>query len=199
MPIPVDAVRLPEDIERGASGGPIFNTALVELDSGFEQSQVNWSQPKYLWDIGYGIQNKAGYYRLLEFFMARRGRARGFLFKDWTDYQLNNENIGTGDGVEDQFQITKVYTDTVLPFTRTITRPINSSLVVTVNGSPAGTYTVLQGGIIDFLVPPPSGHIVRVSGEFDVPVRFDVDALQISLEWVEAGSIPSIPVRGIRE
>lgn len=199
MAIPVDAVRLPENVERGAIGGPVFNTALVGLDSGFEQSQVNWAQPRHFWDVGYGVQSKEDFYEVLEFFMARRGRARGFLFKDWSDFELTNQIIGTGDGVEDQFQIVKTYADTVLPFTRTITRPIASSLVVTVNGSPTTSYTLLAGGIIDFVGVPTSGHVIRVTGEFDVPVRFDVDQLRINLEWSEAGSIPSIPVRSIRE
>ncbi len=34
--------------------------------------------------------------------------------------------------------------------------------------------------------------------EFDVPVRFDTDRLELNLSHIEAGSIPVIPIVEIR-
>jgi uncharacterized protein (TIGR02217 family) len=198
MAIPIDNVRLPEQIERGAVGGPRFNTALVTLDGGYEQSQQNWEVPRRAWQIGYGVQSKEDYAEVLAFFMARRGRARGFRFKDWSDYDIVNQQIGIGDATEDQFQIYKRYDDTALPFDRPITQIVAGSLTVTLNGTPTGSYALLSTGIIDFASPPGVGVVIRVSCEFDIPVRFDNDQMTVSLVWSEAGSIPSIGIIEVR-
>lgn len=198
MAIPIDNVRLPEDVERGAVGGPLFNTALVTLDGGYEQSQQNWSIPRRAWQIGYGIQTREDYSEVMAFFMSRRGRARGFRFKDWSDYQITDQIIGTGDGTEDQFQIYKRYDDSILPFDRPITQVVSGTLTVTLNGTPTVTYALLAGGIIDFTSPPGAGVVIRVTCEFDVPVRFDNDQMTIDLVWSEAGSIPAIGIIEVR-
>ncbi len=55
-------------------------------------------------------------------------------------------------------------------------------------------------GVITFA----GGHIPGVGAattagfEFDVPVRFDTDQLEINLTQIEAGSIPHIPIVEIR-
>lgn len=198
MAIPIDNVRLPEDIERGAVGGPLFNTALVTLDGGYEQSQQNWEIPRRQWQIGYGVQTKQDYEDVLAFFMARRGRARGFRFKDWSDYAITDQIIGTGDGATDQFQIYKRYDDAILPFDRPVTQIVSGSLTVTLNGTPTVLYTLLSTGIIDFTSPPGAGVVIRVTCEFDVPVRFDNDQITVDLIWEDAGSIPSIGIIEVR-
>jgi len=48
-------VRLNENIERGALGGGRFNTSVLDLDSGFEKRNVNWSIPLAEFDIGFGL------------------------------------------------------------------------------------------------------------------------------------------------
>ncbi len=199
MPIPIDNVRLPEDIEQGAVGGPQWQTVIAVLDGGFEQTQQNWEDPRRSWNAGYGMQNKNDYSRILTFFHARRGRARGFLFKDWSDYQVNDQIIGTGNGVQDQFQITKTYDDTVLPYVRKITRPVASTLVVTLNGTPTTSYTLVAGGIIDFLSPPALGVVVRCTCEFDIPVRFDTDIMTVEMTWEDAATIPAVPIVEVRD
>jgi uncharacterized protein (TIGR02217 family) len=45
---------------------------------------------------------------------------------------------------------------------------------------------------------PMEGAAVSAGFEFDVPVRFDTDRLEISLAQIEAGSIPHIPIVEIR-
>ena len=37
----IDATRMPEDIERGAEGGPEFKTALIETDGGNEIANID--------------------------------------------------------------------------------------------------------------------------------------------------------------
>ncbi|MGV1912724.1 DUF2460 domain-containing protein [Agrobacterium vitis] len=44
---------------------------------------------------------------------------------------------------------------------------------------------------------PASGTIIRAGFQFDVPVRFDTDRIEINLEAFNAGSIPSISLTEI--
>ena len=45
----------------------------------------------------------------------------------------------------------------------------------------------------------PEGSRLTAGFEFDVPVRFDSDALEISIAGFEAGDLPSIPIVEIRQ
>jgi uncharacterized protein (TIGR02217 family) len=45
---------------------------------------------------------------------------------------------------------------------------------------------------------PPLGAVVTAGFEFDVPVRFDADKIEVNLSSFKAGSIPHIPILEIR-
>src|SRR5262245_16867263 len=105
-----DEIRLPEDVERGAQGGPQFKTNIMTLGSGFEKRNQEWADTQGEWDLSYGISTKDDLKTLIAFFYARRGRARGFRFKDWSDFELERQAIGIGDGANADFQIYKRYT-----------------------------------------------------------------------------------------
>jgi uncharacterized protein (TIGR02217 family) len=49
-------------------------------------------------------------------------------------------------------------------------------------------------GLVTFDAPPASGAVISAGFEFDVPVRFDTDRLDIALSRFRAGDIPSIPL-----
>jgi len=202
--------RLPEEIERGAQGGPRFKTTIIPLSSGFEKRNQDWENARQSWDIGYGVMDRSGvaidtpYFEdLVAFFYARRGRLHGFRFKDWTDFEMADQSIGTTDASTATFQIFKRYTETGVNYDRTIKKPVASSVGVTVN-----SVTIAEGaGTSEFQVDTTTGIItlgatlaaqtgtdVTASCEFDIPVRFDVDQLQLSALLYNAASIPNIPV-----
>lgn len=193
----VDNVRLPEHIERGATGGPRFSTMVVEGASGVEQRVVQWTRRRGEYTIGYGVGEY--WQTVLDFFHAQLGRGYGFLFREWGDYTATDEALGTGDGVEDEFQIVKTYSTGVRSYVRTIKHPVAATLVVKVNGTPTVAYTLLAGGIIDFTVAPPNGQAVTASYEFDVPVRFDDDFFSREQEDPDAASIKSLKLIEILE
>jgi uncharacterized protein (TIGR02217 family) len=203
MAITVDNVRIDDCIEQGATGGPTFSTGLLTSDNGVESAIENWTQARRFWDISYGLRTKAMYDITLAFFLARRGKARGFLFKDWTDYQMPRQSIGTGDGTTTAFALAKTYADTVIPYNRVITRPVRTptdTLEAWVNGVSTGAFTYVQGsGIITFSVAPPNGQDVEAACEFDVPVRFDTDQLPMNITWQEAVAMQNILIAEIRE
>jgi len=53
-------------------------------------------------------------------------------------------------------------------------------------------------GIITFVSPPGLNAELRAGFEFDVPVRFDTDAIQTSVSSFQAGDVPAVPVVEVR-
>lgn len=197
-------VRLPEDVERGAQGGPGFNTAVVSLATGYEQRNMNWQFARCKYDISYGIQTKQDFSDVLEFFYARRGRAHSFRFKDWSDFELIRQNIGTGDGADATWQIFKRYTDSGGTYDRDLTKIVSGTVSVWVASTlktETTHYTVnYSTGVITFTGGniPTGGQAIEVECEFDVPCRFDSDDFGITLETFQAGAIPSITIVEVR-
>lgn len=201
-------VRLPDDVERGARGGPRFRTTVLTLSSGFERRNIEWARTRGEWDIGYGLQTKADINDVIAFFYARQGRAHGFRFKDWTDFQITTQSIGTTDGSNATFQIFKAYTDAAATFNRILTRIVDNSVTLTVNsvtiaeGAGASQYQLNDDtGIITLgsTLAAQSGTDVAITCEFDVPVRFDQDELDLVAERDDVLGIPQIPVVELRE
>jgi uncharacterized protein (TIGR02217 family) len=190
--------RLPDHVERNARGGPMFKTTVLELSSGQEQRNIDWSLVRHYWDIGYGVQERADYEEVRTFFLNMRGKAHTFRFRDWTDYELTDELLGTGDGVVTDYNIIRTY-DGELPYTRRITRPDESTIEVKLDGVVTVAYTVDAGGIISFNSAPGVGVLVTISCEFDIPMRFDTDKFELDVEWSEAAATGGLPVVEVRE
>lgn len=93
-------VQFPVGISYGAAGGPTYDTEVVTFVSGHEQRNINWSVSRLKYDVSHNIKNQAALDQLIVFFRAMRGRAHGFRFKDWADYQVTIANgvLGTGVG-----------------------------------------------------------------------------------------------------
>jgi uncharacterized protein (TIGR02217 family) len=200
------------DVEKGAEGGPQFKTRILELDSGDEQRNIQWQRTRGAWDISYGISSKSLLNAVIAFFYARWGRAYGFRFKDWADFQIGNtftddpatkQSIGVGDAGNFLFQIYKQYDSGGFNFQRKITRPVSGSLLVWVGGvlkTETTDYTVNYGtGLITFVIAPGDDVDVSVICEFDVPVRFDVDKLDITSQTYDAIQIGSISILELKE
>lgn len=199
-------VQFPTSVSRGSSGGPRRRTDIVTLRSGFEERNAIWADSRREYDAGLGIRDINDLHDVLEFFEARLGRLYGFRWKDWADYKScapnqavsrDDQVIGTGDGVEVDFQLVKAYTSGPTTYTRTITKPVSGSVLVEVNGSlvdPAD-YSVNTGtGVITFVTAPPDTHVVKAGFEFDVPVRFTNDHIDVTVDLFSAGQVPQINV-----
>src|SRR5437870_2530303 len=102
-----DEVQFPPAISYGAIGGPEFSTDVVVLSSGFESRNANWPAARGKWDVSSGVKSQADLQTLIAFFRARQGKARGFRFKDWNDFQGFGQQLGIGDGSTTQFQLVK--------------------------------------------------------------------------------------------
>ncbi len=203
--------RLPDDVEKGASGGPGFKTSVTVRSSGKEQRNSEWSTTRGEWDIGYGILTKEDFAVVLAVFYAQRGRLDGFRFKDWSDFELADQQIALGDDTTTVFQIFKRYTFGAVNFDRDLTRIITGTIVVRLDGvlqTDPGDYTIdLDTGLITMVVAPASTggtgpsseEVLSVECDFEVPVRFDTDTFGITLEVFNAGAIPNLPIVELKD
>jgi len=195
--------RLPDDVERGAQGGPGFKTTVVTLKSGSEKRNQDWSQSRGSWDISYGIQSKVDFTRVLKFFYARKGRAFGFRFKDWSDFEVARQQFATADGADLTFQLTATYEDDDgYSYTRTITKPVEGTVSIWRNNvllTETTHYSInYNTGVVTFVTPGTNGHVIEWAGEFDVPVRFERDSFDITLQHFDAGAIPTLQILELR-
>ncbi|MEO1961058.1 MAG: DUF2460 domain-containing protein [Paracoccus sp. (in: a-proteobacteria)] len=202
-------VRFPDDISRGARGGPERRTQIVELASGDEERNASWANSRRRYDVAYGIRRVDDLAAVVAFFEARNGRLHGFRFKDWGDYKSclpsatpspTDQAIGTGDGATTAFQLVKRYASGNQIWTRTITKPVAGTVRVALDGAEqVGGWSVdTTNGVVTFGTAPAAGVAITAGFEFDVPVRFDTDALDVTLDLERLGSITSIPLLELR-
>lgn len=202
-------VRFPDDISRGARGGPERRTQIVELASGDEERNASWANSRRRYDVAYGIRRADDLAAVVAFFEARNGRLYGFRFKDWADYKsclpsaapaATDQVIGTGDGSTTVFQLVKRYSSGSQSWVRTIGKPVAGSVKIALAGTPkpSGWSADTTTGLITFSTAPAAGVAITTGFEFDVPVRFDTDLLDITLDLERLGSITSIPLLELR-
>lgn len=193
-------IQFPTAISYGSIGGPEFSTEIIRLSNGHEVRNVNWSYPLENWDVAYGVKSRNDLLTLLDFFYVVRGRAYGFRFKNHDDYSVTGQTLGSGDSDETEFQLIKTYTYGGETFDRKITKPVSGTVDVfldSVQQSESEVSIDTTTGIITFSSAPSSGEVVTATFEFDIPARFDVDFLPMTLESYEARST-AIPVVEIR-
>lgn len=190
----------PADISYGSAGGPEYSTDIVVSHSGHEQRNSNWSQARLRYNVAYGVKTKAQLSTLITFFRARKGQAEGFRFKDWTDFEAVGETLGIGDGTQTEFQLVKRYISGADSHIRTITKPVQGSVAISLDSilQTDGFTLDTATGIITFDSPPASGVSVQADFEFDVPVRFATDRLSSSLDDYGVYSVRDLPLIEVR-
>ncbi len=118
----------------------------------------------------------------------------------------------TTDGSTATFQMFKRYTSGGINFDRNLIKPLASGWVALVNSisqtvvyndpTPnAGEVSInTLTGIVTLgsTHSSSSGLAVALAGEFDLAVRFDTDAFDLTLETFQAGTIPQLPVIEVR-
>ena len=199
-------IRFPTDISRGARGGPTRRTDIVTLASGREQRNARWAHSRRRFDAGYGIKTITALQSVIAFFEERRGRLIGFRWRDRLDWSSastpraplpGDQPLGLGAAGKTTFQLAKSYGDLTTPYVRPIRKPVAGTVRVAVGGvelAASGFSVNASTGMVTFAVAPATGAAVTAGFEFDVPVRFDTDELDIELSAFEAGQIPRIPL-----
>jgi uncharacterized protein (TIGR02217 family) len=172
----------------------------VATASGHEKRNVNWAEARGRWDVASGLKNQAQLDELIAFFRARKGKAYGFRFKDWTDYKASGQLIGTGDGAIKTFQLVKCYPSGSVIEVRTITKPVTGTVRVYLDGAEqaSGWSIDVTTGVVTFTAAPAAGIEVSADFEFDVPARFDTDHMAVTIETYQLHNWQQIPIVELR-
>src|SRR5262245_22066816 len=202
-------VLFPVAISFGATGGPERRNEIVQMTSGRERRNARFSQSRRHYDAGTGIRSLDDLYDALPFSEALRRSLQSFRFRDHFDMKSFrpgqtptpfDQPIGVGDGSRARFQLIKTYGSGADAYQREILKLVASSVRVAVSGSerasPAGFSIDAVTGEIVFPAGaiPAANAAVSAGYEFDVPVRFNTERLEVSLTAFKAGNIPSIPL-----
>ncbi|ARC89211.1 DUF2460 domain-containing protein [Rhodovulum sp. MB263] len=204
-------VRFPANLSFGSVGGPERRTEIVTLANGFEERNTPWEHARRRYDAGVAMSSLDDVEQLIAFFEARRGQLYGFRWKDWSDYKScrpsadvapGDQVIGSGDGATVRFQLRKTYASGGQSYVRPIAKPVAGTVRLAQDGielfAPADYMIDLASGLVTLAEAPPVGAVVTAGFEFDVPVRFDTDRIQSSVESFRAGEVPSVPVVELR-
>ena len=188
----VETPRFPESIGAGSQFGPGYSTSIARNAGGFEVNNQNWSMPLYQGNVIQGVRTQAELDDLLSFFHGVAGMHNGFRFKNFNDYAVV-EAQGILVALDStHWQLYKKYTFAAMQTLRKISKPVDGTVVLT----GGGTYSV--DSTTGIVTKSAGADPTDWTGEFDFPVRFDIDQMLpqwISFELYDWTSIAIIELR----
>ena len=145
---------------------------------------------------------------LTAFFEARQGRLYGFRFRDFSDFKSCapgavvtplDQLLGQGDGARTVFPLVKAYGDAASAYERRIAKPVVGTVRLAISGVETTDFTIDSvTGSVGLEEAPALGAPVTAGFEFDTPVRFDADRVEVTLESFEAGRMAALPLIEVR-
>lgn len=168
--------RLSPRITYGARGGPVWNTGVAKAESGFRQTNKKWLYPLHRYDVSECIRGDDDFEEVRSFFYVVAGQFEGFRYKDWADFLVTRDRSSIT-AITGGWQLNRRYAKGIRTFDRPIYKPVDGTIVVyDGSGTPMGV-----------TVDPTTGRFtsggtpVTWSGEFDVPVAFTSDVMELEL------------------
>lgn len=197
--------RLPVAAGPGSSDGPEWRTQVLVLSSGREVRNATWAAPRRKWDLVTVPLDMTAAQTVQGFFDARRGRLQGFRYRDPAACSTAapgaapsslDQTIGEGDGEKLSFQLVLGQGASE----STICKPVAPSVVIALDGDAMSEgWSVDEAtGIILFESPPAHGVVITAGFEFDWPVRFDTDHLEITYSSPGIGQVIRLPLVELR-
>lgn len=200
--------RLPARLAFGSTGGVERRTEVVTLASGYERRSTPWVAGRRRYLIGANLRSLDDMAALTDFFEARRGRLYGFRFRDFADFRSCapgatpgplDQALGEGDGSRTAFALVKRYGEVDDGWVRTIAKPVAGTVRVAVDDVEVEDFEVdPTTGVVTLAVTPAEGATVTAGFEFDTPVRFDADRIEVTLESFDAGRMAAVPLIEVR-
>jgi hypothetical protein len=163
---------------------PSFNTAMQTSLSG-KRTPVRYQlEPRWSYEFDIDALRDTYYSSTelsdaLNVFLLQCGRYGTFLYNESTDNAVTDNLIGTGDGSNVFFFLSR----SRYGFTQRIAgAALNGAPIIKVGGVVAlgSTYSVFPNGLLQFTVPPANGTAVTWTGVYYWVCRFDDDSLDIS-------------------
>ncbi|MDR3078617.1 MAG: DUF2460 domain-containing protein [Rickettsiales bacterium] len=185
-------LRFPEEIPIKSKTLLEFDTNVVTAKNGEEHRTAN-RKCRMVYSVLGDLRTEGEIARIRDFFRLVQGRAIGFRYKDWLDFHGERQVIAEADGLATHFQLLKAYhnpEDGSLSYLRRITKPVKDTLRVYLDDEETDQFEVdYTTGVLVLPVAPNESSIVRASFDFDVPVRFDTDRLEINMRDLSSGEV----------
>jgi uncharacterized protein (TIGR02217 family) len=171
--------RLLDCVAYGTSGGPTFKTRKIPLRSGIVRRNPLRSRPLYQFHILYRNLHPEDHADVIAAFNACYGGVYSFRLKDWADFTATDEVLPVlGTGSAQSVQLVKTYSFGTQSVERPIRKPVSGTVTMTHNNAPLTATIDYTTGIATFTTT--AGHVLKWSGQFDVPVMFSDDQLSFS-------------------
>lgn len=199
---------------------PRWSTGLAQSDSGAEVADQRWSHPLRSIQIPEGVRDHVTFEALKAHWLVMAGPASTFPWRDPTDFATadleainqaptlsrTDQAIATGDGATRTFQLKKTYTRGAETYARNIFLPVESEVLIGVDGSdpttlsPALTPTITRyGGTVTFDIAPGVGQAITWGGLFDLEVRFEADdTFDGVMRSYAASGFADVPLQEVR-
>jgi uncharacterized protein (TIGR02217 family) len=190
-------IRFPEEIPIKSVTTIEFDTNVVTSKNGKESRTAN-RKCRMIYNISSGMERRDNLDKITDFFRLVKGRGIGFRYRDWLDFHAERQVIAKSDGLTGEFQLIKVYSnplDGSLSYIREITKPLGGSVKIYIDDGETDQFEVdSSSGKIYMDTVPSENSIVRATFDFDVPVRFDTDRLEIHMQDRLTGEIGSMRI-----
>ena len=169
--------RLLDQVVYGSTFGQEFQTRVITLKSGHERRYANWTKPRGQYSVSYTALRPEDHALVRGAHMACMGSLIAFRLKDWTDFYAASEPLTTGTGSPQTVQLSKAYTFGSATLDRPIFKPVVGTVEVFADALLISSTIDYTTGMATFTANP--GSVVTWSGEFDIPVRFVSDRLDV--------------------
>ncbi len=182
--------RLDPMVTQGCRSTVQFNRTKVYVKGGRLTQRFNWTNPKHQMDLAYRARPKLDYDKLLDFFYVVLANGYiGFRVKDWSNYQLTQENSSLSYITGSAWQIQRAHTVGGARYLRNVTKPVVDT--INVFRTRGVSTTIVAAGIdhttgIATISGDVAGDTYTAEGEFDIPMTFVDDAWVSNLEATAA-------------
>ena len=177
--------RLLDKVAYGFQIGPQFYTRTVPLQNGHERRNRNWDTFKWRGTAPYSRIKATDHNLVLGAILRAGGMADAFRFKNWLDYSVTGQALGTSPAGSTPVQLVRDYDlfggDA---YTRTITKPVSGTVTVYENGTPKSGTINTTTGLFTPSTAWTAAATLTADFEFDIPMRFNSDWLPFTkVEW----------------
>lgn len=172
--------RLLDCVSYGTIYGERFRTDIATMRNKSESRNMEWSESRGEFTLVFAALTEPDRAEVMRVFRVCRGRGIGFRMKNWVDYKASDEALGVGAGEDQSYQMTITANSGSYKTTKTIRKPVMGTIQVKADGVPVAANIDYRAGIIT--TNAPIGAVLTWSGEYDIPVRFDSDDIQWSVD-----------------
>lgn len=180
--------RLLDQVAYGSQFGQEFKTGIKTLRSGQERRNAEWAAPLGRFSVMYDNIRDEQHEIVYAAHMASMGSAIGFRFKNWADYKADKIVVGAGTGSPQVVQLVRNYQFGAAVLSKKIYKPVVGTVQMFADDQPITSDVDHTLGLVTLSAP--AGSVLTWSGEFDVPVRFVSDRLDVdTLGTTEKGML----------